>query len=431
MNLKQKTRISTTNWLAIVLLALSGQVAWAVENTWFNTFVNDEISQNPEIIFYMVSASAITATVTTFIMGALSDRVGKRKIIILFGYILWGISTALFPLSAYAKTAILSIVLLIILDCIMTFFGSTANDACFNAWITDVTDKTNRGTVSGILEMFPLVALVITTVASGIVIENFGYTVFFVSLGIIVATSGIIGCLFMKDKSKQQYSKSEISFATQLLNTVSFKVLKTDKRLKWLLICTLVFTAAEQISTPYQIIYFTDTLGFNYGEVGLYLGVMTLLAGLSGIVFGFAVDKVKKEKSMAFALIVSAVGFFLVSLAKDMLFLCIGIFVMAFGIVAKIIVGGAWLRDMTPPKDVGGFQGVRMVFRVLLPMIIGPYIGQFLISTFGYPVSVDGSNGFSPSAIIFVVAGVCTLLAFIPLYFITKTKPLSEEHNVN
>ncbi len=415
----KKTKLEASSWAAIVFLAFSGQIAWAVENTWFNTFVNDKISPDPAIISMMVAASAITATLATFLMGTFSDRVAKRKVIILFGYILWGVSTAAFPLSAVAQSTILSVVLLIILDCIMTFFGSTANDACFNAWVTDVTDSTNRGTVSGILEIFPLIALVVTTVASGVVIDSFGYTLFFICLGVIVSISGVIGTLFMKDKNLSS-QKNNLTYKKQLMQVFSFNSLKKDKKLKWLLICILIFTAAEQISTPYQIIYFTQTLGFNYSEVGLYLGIMTLLAGIAGIIFGLVVDKLPKTKSMIFSLTVSVIGFLIVAVAKSMFLLCIGIFIMAFGIVAKIIVSGAWLRDLTPQNQVGGFQGVRMVFRVLLPMIIGPFIGQFIISSFGESIVVDGNSGYLPTNLIFVMAGVFTLLAFIPLYIIKK-----------
>ena len=43
---------------------------------------------------------------------------------------------------------------------------------------SNVTDETNRGTVSGVTEMFPLLATVVTTLISGILIERVGYTWF-------------------------------------------------------------------------------------------------------------------------------------------------------------------------------------------------------------------------------------------------------------
>jgi Na+/melibiose symporter-like transporter len=46
----------------------------------------------------MVAASAVAATVTTLLIGALSDKIGKRKIFICGGYILWGVSIWSFTL---------------------------------------------------------------------------------------------------------------------------------------------------------------------------------------------------------------------------------------------------------------------------------------------------------------------------------------------
>lgn len=47
-----------------------------------------------------VAVSAIVATVTMLLMGALSERLGRRKPSIVAGYIAWALSTALFPAAA-------------------------------------------------------------------------------------------------------------------------------------------------------------------------------------------------------------------------------------------------------------------------------------------------------------------------------------------
>ena len=83
--------------------------------------------------------------------------------------------------------------------------------------------------------------------------------------------------------------------------------------------------------------------------------------------------------------------------------------------VSKLIVTGAWIKDLTPPSSAGQFQGIRMIFWVLLPMIIGPFIGERIISTFGQPVVVDGKSGFLPTYLIFVAAAIATLIAILPV----------------
>ena len=66
-------------WIALVLFSLIGQIAWVVENMYFNVFIYKMFRAGAEDIALMVSASAVSATVTTLFMGALSDRIGKRK----------------------------------------------------------------------------------------------------------------------------------------------------------------------------------------------------------------------------------------------------------------------------------------------------------------------------------------------------------------
>ena len=428
--MKTKTKLGANNWTAIVLLAFSGQIAWVIENSWFNTFVNDVISPDPKVISLMVALSAVTATLTTLIMGTLSDRLGKRKMIILFSYILWGISTMVFPAAGAVKSATLAIFAVVALDCLMTFFGSTANDASFNAWLTNVTDETNRGTVSGITELFPLLAMVVTTIVSGMLIEYFGYSLFFTSMGLLVVACGLVGGLLMKEATIPKVEGERTGFWKQVFSGFSVRAVRENRMLFSLYTCVLVFAIAEQICTPYEIIYFTKTLGYSYDVIGVNLGLMVLLAGICGVFFGRLVDRIGKPKLLLFALFVSALGFLLVALARNMAFLCVAIFVMAFGMVAKLIVTGAWIKDLTPPASAGQFQGIRMIFWVLLPMVIGPTIGERIITFYGQAIVSNGKAGFLPTHLIFVAAAIATLFALLPVLNMIRGAKKASEANL-
>ncbi|MBY9012558.1 MAG: MFS transporter, partial [Candidatus Lokiarchaeota archaeon] len=134
-------KISKRITLSVIMITLAGQLAWGVENQFFNVFMYNVIAPIPMFISIMVAASAITATITSIVMGALSDIKGKRKTFIIIGFVFWTITTAIFPLSGLLTpyNVILAVILAILFDCVMTFFGSTAYDANFNAYVTDIT----------------------------------------------------------------------------------------------------------------------------------------------------------------------------------------------------------------------------------------------------------------------------------------------------
>ena len=65
-------------WLALIIFSLTGQVAWVVENMYFNVFIYKMFNASAADIALMVQASAVAATLTTILIGALSDRLGMR-----------------------------------------------------------------------------------------------------------------------------------------------------------------------------------------------------------------------------------------------------------------------------------------------------------------------------------------------------------------
>ncbi|MBR1989988.1 MAG: MFS transporter, partial [Firmicutes bacterium] len=107
-----------------------------------------------------------------------------------------------------------AITIVIILDCVMTFFGSTANDAAFNAWLTDSTDSSNRGSAEGINSMMPLVSILV--VFGGFMFFDLdkakSWSLIFTIIGVLVIVIGILGFFLIKEPkiapSKEPYFKS-------------------------------------------------------------------------------------------------------------------------------------------------------------------------------------------------------------------------------
>ena len=166
-----KKELGRKFWAAMLIFGLVGQIAWVVENMYLNVFLYKMFHASAAEISMMVGASSVAATLTTILIGALSDKMGKRKVIICLGYIIWGLSilgfafikvdTLMSVTGGLAEAAALGVTLTIALDCIMTFFGSAANDAAFNAWLTDKGGDGNRGKIEGFNSMMPLVSILV------------------------------------------------------------------------------------------------------------------------------------------------------------------------------------------------------------------------------------------------------------------------------
>ena len=147
----EKKKLERKNIWIVVILGILGQIAWGLENSWFNTYTYDAITTETWPIALMNGASAVVATLTTFLVGTLSDRVGKRKPFIRYGYLIWGFFTAAILFGEVMPNVTAAALTVVVIDCVMTFFGSTAYDACYNAWTTDISNEGNRGRITAIV----------------------------------------------------------------------------------------------------------------------------------------------------------------------------------------------------------------------------------------------------------------------------------------
>ena len=66
-----KTKLSGKFWLELTIFSLIGQVAWVVENMYLNVFIYKMFNASAADISNMVAASAVSATLTTILIGAL------------------------------------------------------------------------------------------------------------------------------------------------------------------------------------------------------------------------------------------------------------------------------------------------------------------------------------------------------------------------
>lgn len=413
-------------WTSVLLLGLVGQFAWTIENMYFNVYLYNEISTDPGYIAAMVSASAIVATLTTLLMGPLSDRLGKRKLFICGGYILWGISTAAFGFVTKENAARLfpavggaaaAAVMVVVLDCVMTFFGSTANDAAFNAYITDSFENEKRGKVEGVLAILPLVSMLVIFGLFDGMTKNGEWQQFFLIFGVLVTAVGVIGLILMPESSIAPEKKP---FMGQLLYGFRPSVWKAEGKLYLSLVAMCIFSIAVQVFFPYLIIYIQKYLGFE--DYAIVLGVVLIVSSVVSVLCGKLIDRVGKMRFVLPAAGVMLLGLIGMYFLRGMIPVILAGTVMMSGYMLVTAALNAEIRDQTPEGKAGHFQGVRMVFSVMIPMIIGPAIGAAVIKGSALTYEELGEIKTVPTPAIFLAAAVTLLLVLIPIALMKRRK---------
>ena len=430
----QTKEFSRRHWLVLLLFGAIGQIAWSVENMYFNLFVFDTIAPDLEAITLMVQLSGVTATVVTLIAGTLSDKAGMRRKFISLGYLIWGITVALFGFispeiidqifnTGATKAIEIALIAVIAGDCVMTLFGSTANDAAFSAWVTDNTTPANRGSIEGVISILPLIAMLIVAGGFGMLVGALGYPVLFLLLGIVITACGAAGLFIIKDSPDLVRSGS----MKDIIYGFKPSVIKANPAFYICLIIILIYGIACQVFMPYMIIYMKTYLGFSVVEYSVVFGAAILLGAVINLFLSRISDKMDKVKLLYIATVVMAVGLFAMYLSRDMgkiadlILFGISGFVMISGYIFVCALVGSSLRDATPTDAVGKLQGVRMVFSVLIPMIVGPMIGNAINSARNIPIdstSADAmTTAYMPAPEIFLAGSLITLLmlAVIPL----------------
>lgn len=422
-------RLTKKFWLVLVIFSLMGQVAWVVENMYFNVFIYKMFHASAADISLMVGASSVAATVTTILMGAFTDYVGKRKVFICGGYIAWGISILAFAflrmdlLTPIAGSALLAaslgVTLVIILDCVMTFLGSMANDACFNAWMTDWGDESNRGRIEGINSMMPLVAiLVVFGGFSAFDLDKAeSWTIIYTVVGVVVMLIGVLGIFLIEEKPLTADRKRNGYFST-LLYSFRPSVIKANPILYAVIGAFAVFGISIQIFMPYLILYYEKTLGMtNYVFI---MAPAIVLAAVITAFYGKLFDMIGFKSSVVPTVCFLCVGYILLAVGTGTAIVFVGSLFMMTGYLTGMAIFGAMIRNHIPAGKAGQFQGIRIIGQVLIPGIIGPAIGAAVLRNAEVIVNSDGTTSFLPNRNIFLAALAAAVVLLVVLFLLFR-----------
>ncbi|CAM2906590.1 MFS transporter [Prescottella defluvii] len=412
-------------WTWVVLLGFTGQLAWTVENMYLNVFVYDTITDSPTALATLVATSAVAATIATLLAGAASDRTGRRREFIAAGYVLWGACTAGFGLVSVDAAASLlpmfdavavAIVAIVLLDCVMSILGSTANDAAFNAWVTDSTHPGNRGRVDGVLATMPLLAMLLVFGALDPMTKGGHWTLFFSIIGGVTALVGVVAWVGLREPRRPRPGGTYLS---SVLHGLRPSTARAHPRLYLALLAWAILGTSTQVFLPYLIIYVQRYLDID--GYAVVLASVLVGAAVISVLGGRVLDRVGPSRAILPISAIYALGLLLMFPARGMLAVIGAGVVMMSGFMLGVAALSATVRNLTPPDRAGQVQGLRMISAVLVPMVIGPFLGAAVIAGADETFVDLGVVKQVPTPWIFPAAAIVVALIVIPVVLLRTT----------
>ena len=423
-------------WLLIWSLGLAGQLCWNMENQWFNTFVYAKIAKDPTIISWMLAISATATAFSTFLFGCISDRIGSRKKMVSFGYILWGIFTIVFGLTQYlgrsddGKVLAGVAVTVVAADAIMSFFGSMGNDIGFNAWINDHMNEENRGQLGAALAVQPVIGTIVGTVVGGMLVgADDNYMRLFIVMGGLVIILGLVSLFVMHDSPDLKPSVKG-SFGQQFFSIFNISEYMRHRELVFVNLMFAMYFISFNVYFTHLGNFMIYYLGFTADTMGLIEGIGLILAMFATIPAIRLIRGDRMTGLITVAIILNVIGLVIVAAfvspesvdtttVFNPLFL-FAILLIGVGYILFLQTITVWSKQLYPEDARGQFEGIRIIFFVLIPMVVAPLISNPIIKRSGEFVDEYGFTEYLPTNTLFWAGAILVPLTLIPLYFANR-----------
>jgi MFS transporter, DHA1 family, tetracycline resistance protein len=335
-------------------------------------FYAQELGASPFVVGSIVAVFAFCQLIAGPILGRISDRVGRKKVLILsqigtlIGFIVMALSHSLWLLF-----------LARIID------GATAgNLSIAQAYISDVTKPENRTKAFGLVGIAFGVGFLIGPFLSGI-LAQFGYqwpawAAAFLSLCSILCT------IFMLPKVKPHVDET-VRRLSQIKQITSYF---SRPRPRQRLLEFVLFVLGFSMIMHGMAMYVERQFGYNATHTGYlyaFSGIVAMI--VQGVLLGRLAKKVGEEKVALLGFFSMALGYGLLGYVFDLPWLLVLFLVSGFG---AAIVRPALTTLLTQSVGraeqgtaLGVMQSLQSMAMMIGPVIAGWLINQHLLKTYG------------------------------------------------
>jgi DHA1 family tetracycline resistance protein-like MFS transporter len=344
----------------------------------------------PFVIGFLVASFAAASLVGAPLMGRLSDRYGRRLILLLSvagtftGYLLLGFAQPIGTLLAhtFASQEVNTFIIGVLFLSRMIDGLTGGNITVAQAYISDVTDESNRSRGLGLIGSAFGLGFIIGPAVGGF-LSKWGYNVpAFVAAG--MAFLNLISIFFFLPeslKNEHRLSKQNQHRPSITLNALT-DALNRPKVGPLLLVRFFLMMAFSMFITIFALFaqHRLDLSSQSTGLVLTYVGLYSLL--VQGVGIGILTKRFKDGPLIVVSLLFMFVGYVGWAMTPNLPIMLIAILPLAGGgWVANTIITSGISKAVTP-QEVGGMLGISTSVENLT-RVISPTIGGLLFGSFG------------------------------------------------
>ncbi len=344
---------------------------------------NVDVSTAAKYGSYLTVAYALTQFICAPILGNLSDKYGRRKVLLisLFGFGIDYIFMALAPTYGW----------LFIGRVIAGITGSSFTTAA--AYIADISTAENRAKNFGMIGAAFGLGFIIGPLLGG-VISQLGERLPFYAAACLALLNWVYGFFVLPESLKQENRRE---FQWKRANPVGslMYLMKYHSVVPLIISIFLLYTAAHAVMSNWS--YFTmHRFNWNESLVGISLAVVGLLVGIVQAGLTRIINpKIGSEKSLYYGLALYSIGMLLFALANQSWMMFVFLVPYCLGGIAQPALQ-AVMAGRVPPNAQGELQG-SITSTMSLSAIIGPFVMNNLFFYFTHdkaPIYLPGAPFF-------------------------------------
>lgn len=353
---------------------------------------------------YLITAFAIAQFLCSPLMGNLSDRFGRRPVILLslLGFVVDYLLLAVAPDFFW----------LLVGRIFAGVFGASFTTA--NAYIADVSTESNRSKNFGMLGAAFGLGFIVGPLLGGLLGEISVRMPFFVAAG-LTAINVLYGYFILPESLPAEARRP---FQWSRANPfVTLRTLSNYKGIGLLLIAYFLINLGSHAVQTTWTFFTMFTLDWSEGMVGLSLAFVGVLVGIvqAGLAQR-AADTFGLGKSIVYGFALYTIGMFLFAFGTATWMMFVFLIPYCLGGIAMPNLQ-SYMVGKVPADEQGELQG-GLTSLVSVTTIIGPLL---MTSTFYYFTSEGAPFQFAGSA--FFLGGIFMLLSFFIALYLLVSKP--------